>query len=43
MKENNLQDPEMKQMFTPDETMAPVFGQEKIRAFTMVKYLKECR
>jgi len=41
LKENNLQDPENKQFFTPDELMEPVFGSEKIRAFSMSKYLKE--
>ena len=41
LKKNNLQDPEQKQWFTPDKTMAPVFGTEKIKAFGMSKYLKE--
>ena len=41
MKEKNLQDPEAKQYYTPDETMAPVFGQEKFKGFSMMKYLKE--
>merc|ERR1712079_156849 len=41
MKENKLQDPENKQWFTPDETMAPIFGTEKIKCFSMAKYLKE--
>jgi len=41
LKENNLQDPENKQFFTPDEKMEPVFGSEKIRAFSMSKYLKD--
>ena len=41
LKEHNLQDPENKQWFTPDKTMAPVFGTEKIKAFGMSKYLKE--
>merc|ERR1711918_60123 len=30
LKENKLQDPQNKQWFTPDETMAPIFGTEKI-------------
>ena len=41
---NNLQDPENKQWFTPDETMAPIFGKEKIQAIfgeEMTKYLEE--
>merc|ERR1712062_391472 len=41
LKENKLQDPENKQWFTPDETMAPIFGTEKIKCFSMAKYLKE--
>ena len=40
VKDNNLQDPENKQWFTPDKTMAPIFGEEKIKAFGMLKYLK---
>merc|ERR1712213_119945 len=40
LKAQNLQDPENKQYFTPDEKMAPVFGTEKIKAFSMAKYLK---
>ena len=40
LKANNLQDPENKQYFTPDKKMAPVFGDEKIKAFGMAKYLK---
>jgi len=36
-----LQDPANKQWFTPDKKMAPVFGEEKIKAFGMAKYLKE--
>merc|ERR1711994_801654 len=39
LKKNNLQDPENKQFFTPDKKMAKVFGTEKIRAFSMAKYL----
>ena len=35
LKESNLQDPENKQFFTP------VFGSERIKAFTMSKYLNE--
>lgn len=41
LKEKNLQDPANKQFFTPDALMAPLFGKEKIRAFSMSKYLKE--
>ena len=41
LKEKHLQDPENKQWFTPDKIMAPVFGDEKIKCFTMSKYLKE--
>jgi chromatin remodeling complex protein RSC6 len=39
LKKNNLQDPENKQFFTPDKKMAKVFGTEKMRAFTMTKFL----
>ena len=41
LKEKELQDPENKQWFTPDATMAPIFGDEKIKCFSMSKYLKE--
>ena len=41
LKEHNLQDPENKQFFTPDAKMEPVFGNERIKAFSMSKYLKE--
>ena len=41
LKEQNLQDPENKQFFTPDATMEPVFGNERMKAFSMSKYLKE--
>ena len=41
VKDNNLQDPENKQWFTPDKTMAPVFGTKKIKAFSMSKYLED--
>ena len=41
LKEKDLQDPENKQWFTPDATMAPIFGDEKIKCFSMSKYLKE--
>merc|ERR1711913_127899 len=33
LKKNNLQDPEQKQWFTPDKTMQPIFGKEKIKCF----------
>ena len=39
LKEHNLQDPENKQFFTPDATMEPVFGNERMKAFSMSKYL----
>ena len=41
LKEKDLQDPANKQWFTPDDTMAPIFGNEKIKAFSMSKYLKQ--
>ena len=41
IKTNKLQDPENKQYFTPDATMEPVFGSERMKAFSMSKYLKE--
>ena len=41
LKEKNLQDPDNKQFFTPDKTMEPVFGNERIKAFSMSKFLKE--
>merc|ERR1711973_338451 len=41
LKEKELQDPENKQWFTPDDTMAPIFGEKKIKCFSMSKYLKE--
>ena len=40
VKDNNLQDPENKQWFTPDKTMAPVFGTKKL-IFSMSKYLED--
>merc|ERR1719471_955706 len=40
IKEKNLQDPDNKQYFTPDQKMQPIFGKEKIRAFGMTKFLK---
>merc|ERR1712036_19328 len=39
MKKNNLQDPENKQFFNPDKKMAKVFGNDRIRAFGMAKFL----
>merc|ERR1712026_167850 len=41
LKEKNLQDPANKQFFTPDKLMQPVFGNERMRAFAMSKYLKD--
>merc|ERR1711951_26464 len=40
LKKHKLQDPENKQYFTPDEAMKPIFGEEKVRAFGMAKFLK---
>ena len=39
IKKHNLQDPANKQFFTPDKKMAKVFGNDKIRAFGMAKFL----
>lgn len=39
IKKHNLQDPENKQYFKPDKKMAKVFGDDKIRAFGMAKFL----
>ncbi len=39
IKKHNLQDPENKQFFKPDPTMAKVFGKDKMRAFAMSKYI----
>jgi upstream activation factor subunit UAF30 len=39
IKKQNLQDPENKQFFTPDKKMAKVFGNDRIRAFGMAKFL----
>merc|ERR1712113_1083153 len=36
----DLQDPQNKQWFTPNDAMAPIFGTEKIKCFSMSKYLK---
>ena len=41
LKEHNLQDPENKQFFTPNATMEPVFGNERMKAFSMSKFLKD--
>ena len=41
IKDKKLQDHENKQFFTPDAKMAKIFGKEKIKAFGMIKYLKE--
>jgi len=42
VKKKNLQEPEMKQWFTPDKTMQPIFGKEMIQCTSMSssKYLK---
>ena len=39
IKENNLQDPQNKQYFTPDKNMAKVFGSDRVRSFGMAKFL----
>ena len=39
LKEKNLQDPENRQYFTPDKKMAKVFGEDKIKGFSMAKFL----
>merc|ERR1712004_357088 len=39
LKKNNHQDPENKQFFIPDKKMAKIFGNDKIRAFGMAKFL----
>ena len=39
MRKNNLQDPQDKEYFIPDEKMAKVFGTEKVRVFGSFKYL----
>ena len=41
LKEHNLRDSENRQFFYPDATMEPVFGNERINAFSMTKYLKK--
>lgn len=40
LKKNNLQDPDNKSYFTPDAKMAKIFGKEKLKGFSMAKYLK---
>merc|ERR1711910_246654 len=40
LKVNKLQDPENKQYFKPDAKMKPIFGEDKVRAFGMAKFLK---
>ena len=40
IKEHNLQNSDDKRMFTPDVTMAKVFGKKEIQGFGMIKYLK---
>ena len=39
LKKNNLQDPNDKQFFTPDEKMAKVFGTEKLCCLGMAEFL----
>merc|ERR1739846_52056 len=39
IKKQNLQDPENKQFFNPDKKMAKIFGNDRIRAFGMAKFL----
>lgn len=41
VKENNLQDPENKQYFTPDKKMAKIFGSDSISVFSMTKVVNE--
>ena len=41
LKEHNLKDPENGQFFTPDKKMSKVFGKDKIRAFSMSKFIGE--
>merc|ERR1712060_560052 len=41
LKEKNLQDPENKQWFTPDDLMKPIFGSERQKCFGMSKHLKD--
>merc|ERR1712076_85025 len=41
LKDHNLQDPEQRQYFTPDKAMEGIFGKERIKCFSMSKYLKE--
>ena len=39
LKTHDLKDPENKQFFTPDKKMAKVFGNDRMRAFGMSKYI----
>merc|ERR1712088_1023154 len=39
IKKLNLQDPENKQFFNPDKKIAKIFGNDRIRAFGMAKFL----
>ena len=39
LKKHNLQTPDNKQFFLPDKKMAKVFGSDKIRAFSMAKFI----
>ena len=39
IKKHNLLDPENKQYMIPDKRMSKVFGDDRIRAFGMAKYL----
>ena len=41
IKENNLQDPENKQYFTPDKKMAKIFGSDSITIFSITKVINE--
>merc|ERR1711910_109283 len=40
LKAHKLQGPENKQYFKPDAKMKPIFGEDKVRAFGMAKFLK---
>ena len=39
IKKHNLQDPNQRQYFTPDATMAKVFGKAKMKTIHMSKFL----
>ena len=41
VKANELRDPEDNLKVIPDQTMAPIFGTEKIYSIAMMKFLKD--